>query len=85
MKLPLPAFATAVLFTALCMGALGMFVLLPIACIQWTWNSAMGSFRVLPVINGWQATLLYLAMATTLFLTGVVRIEFETENSNDVP
>ena len=79
MKVQMPAFGAAVIFTVLCMGVVGVFVLIPIACIQWTWNSVMSSWRFLPLINVWQATLLYLALAILLFLTGLVRIEFETE------
>jgi hypothetical protein len=80
MKFQVPALAAAMIITVLCMGGLGMFVLLPIACIQWTWNSATDTFRVLPLINVWQATLLYLAAATMLYLSGFVRIKFETKN-----
>jgi hypothetical protein len=79
MKVQIPAVAAAIIVTVLCMGGLGMFILLPIACIQWTWNSVMSSFRFLPLINAWQASLLYLAMAIMLYLSGLVRIEFETE------
>ncbi len=77
MKSQMPAVAIAVVFTVLCMGALGCFVILPIACIQLTWNSVMTSVRFLPLINAWQATLLYLAVATMLYLSGIVPIEFE--------
>lgn len=79
MKVQLPAVVAAIIFTILAMGVVGMFVVLPIACIQLTWNSVMNSFPVLPLINAWQATLLYLAMATALYLSGLVRIEFEAE------
>jgi hypothetical protein len=79
MRIQIPAFGAAVIFTVLCMGVLGMFVLVPIACIQWTWNWVMNSCGVLPLINVWQASLLYLAAATSLYLSGLVRIEFETE------
>ena len=79
MKFQLPAIVAAIIFTILGMGALGGLVVLPIACIQWTWNSVMNSVHLLPLINAWQATLLYLAMATMLYLSGLVRIEFEAE------
>jgi hypothetical protein len=69
----------AVIFAILAMGILGMFVLLPIACIQITWNSFITQIPVLPPINAWQATLLYLAGATLLYLSGIVQIEIETE------
>jgi hypothetical protein len=80
MRIQIPAFGAAVIFTVLGMGALGILVLLPIACIQWTWNSVMSSVGVLPLINAWQASLLYLALATLVYLSGIVRIEFETEH-----
>jgi hypothetical protein len=79
MRVEIPPFGAAVIFTVLFMGVLGVFVLLPIACIQWTWNSVMTSGNYLPLINVWQATLLYLALATLLYLSGMVRIEFEAE------
>lgn len=82
MKFQMPPVAAAIIFTILGMGVLGMFVLLPIACIQWTWNSVMTSFRFLPLINAWQASLLYLAMAAALYVSGLVRIEFEAENAD---
>lgn len=80
MRLQVPTLGAAVVFTLLGMGVLGLFVVLPVACIQWTWNSVMTSCGVLPVINVWQAVLLYLALATFVYLTGIVRIEFEAEN-----
>lgn len=63
------------------MGILGIAVLLPIACIQWTWNSVVTTcgYGSLPTINAWQASLLYLAVATSLWLSGLVRIEFELD------
>jgi hypothetical protein len=80
MRIQIPRFGTAIFFTLLCMGVLGMFVMIPIACIQWTWNSVINSFPLLPSINVWQATLLYTAVALLVYLSGIVRIEFETEN-----
>lgn len=79
MRIQIPTFGAAVIFTVLFMGVLGMFVLVPIACIQWTWNSVMTSWKMLPLINVWQATLLYLALSTLVYLSGLVRIEFEAE------
>lgn len=80
MRLEIHAFEGAIFLTMLCMGILGVFVLVPIACIQWGWNSVMASWGLLPLINGWQAALLYLAVATWVYLNGVIRIEFEAEN-----
>jgi hypothetical protein len=79
MRIHLPNIGTAVIVTVLAMGVLGMFVFIPIACIQWTWNSVMTSFPLLPLINAWQAMLLYLALASGVYLTGAVRIEFEPD------
>lgn len=79
MRIQIPSLGTAVIFTVLCMGAIGCFVVLPIACIQWSWNAVVTSFPVLPQINVWQASLLYLAVATLLYLSGLVRIEFNAE------
>jgi hypothetical protein len=79
MRIQIPSMGTAVIVTVLAMGVLGIFVFIPIACIQWTWNSVMSSFPLLPLINPWQATLLYLALAAGVYLSGVVRIEFEPE------
>ncbi len=72
-----PPFFAAVLLSALCMGLIGVFVVLPIACIQWTWNSLVVGFSQLPHINAWQACLLYLALAAIVYLSGVVQIEIE--------
>ncbi|MBI4534269.1 MAG: hypothetical protein HY711_10030 [Candidatus Melainabacteria bacterium] len=72
-----PPFFAAILLSALCMGLIGALVVLPIACIQWTWNAFIVSFSQLPHINVWQACLLYLAVAAVLYLTGVVQIEIE--------
>ena len=70
------------LLAILVMGILGMCLVLPIACIQFTWNSLLAKLPPFPPINIWQATLLYLAMATLLYLSGIIRIEIETENPN---
>jgi hypothetical protein len=79
MRIQIPSVGTAVIVTVLAMGVLGMFVFIPIACIQWTWNSVMTSFPLLPLINAWQASLLYLALACGVYLSGIVRVEFEPE------
>jgi hypothetical protein len=80
MRFQIPTYTAAVFLTLLTMGALGMAVVLPIACIQWSWNALVSVFGFLPLINAWQAILLYLAAATLLYLSGIVRIEFEPEN-----
>jgi hypothetical protein len=65
----------AVFLSVLCMGMVGILVILPIACIQWTWNALVTGFTALPEINGWQASLLYLAGAIIAYLTGLIRID----------
>lgn len=75
----MPVLGAAILLAVLSMGMVGMFVLLPIACIQWTWNSVMTHMPVLPTIGVWQAALLYVAFATMLYLAGIVRIEIKAE------
>jgi hypothetical protein len=80
MRFQFPTYSMAIFFTGLSMGILGLCVLVPIACIQCTWNLVMSSCGGgLPLINVWQATLLYVAAATLLFLSGILQIEFEPE------
>jgi hypothetical protein len=73
------SFGAAVILSTLLMGALGAFVLIPIACIQWTWNALAPYLFSLPIINIWQAILLYLAGAALLFLSGLIQIEIKSE------
>ena len=73
-------FGAAAIFTVLAMGAIGLLIVFPVACIQVTWNTFIPNHSVLPPINVWQAILLYLAVATGLFLTGIVQVELETPN-----
>jgi hypothetical protein len=70
----------AIIFSVLLMGALGAFVLLPIFCINWLWNAVVSGWTLLPVIAPWQACLLYVAFACLIYIFGLVRIEFKTEN-----
>ena len=72
-----PPFTAAIFLSALCMGIVGLFIVLPIACIQWTWNYFVAGFSVLPHINIWQACLLYVAGAIVLYLSGLVRIDIK--------
>ena len=51
----------AVLLSTLFMGLLGVLVIAPIACIELGWNFFATHFYAMPVINPWQAILLYLA------------------------
>ena len=80
MRFPMPTYSAAIFMTGISMGALGLCVVLPIACIQWTWNMVMSTYGFLPHINAWQAALLYVAAATMLFVSGIVTIEFEPES-----
>ncbi len=72
-------FGAAAIFTVLAMGVIGAVFVLPIAGIQWTWNHFVPNYSVLPPINVWQAILLYFAVATVLFLSGIVQVEFDAE------
>ncbi len=67
----------AIFLCLLSLGVFAFFVALPIAFIQWTWNSFVIAMSSLPEINIWQATLLYLAGATIMYLLGFVRIDLE--------
>lgn len=80
MKIQIPTIGTAIFMAVLVMGLLGMFVLVPIFGIQYTWNTAIHQLAAAPQINTWQATLLYLAGATIMYLTGIVQIEIDTES-----
>jgi|SRR6516165_6849352 hypothetical protein len=73
------SFGAAVLLSALLMGVLGAFVVVPVALIQWTWNSLAPQCFALPSINAWQAILLYIAGGCLLYLSGLVRVEFKSE------
>jgi len=69
----------AIMFTVLLMGAIGFFIVFPVVCINWTWNTVVSHYTILPQIHLWQACLLYTAFACFLYLMGWVRIEFKTE------
>ncbi len=68
----------AIILSLLLMGGLGLFVLVPIVFIQWLWNVTIANLTLLPQINLWQSSLLYLSGATIIYLSGLVRIDFET-------
>ncbi len=72
-------FIAAIVFSMLLVGAIGAFALIPIVCINWTWNVIVASHSALPMIGLWQAGLLYLASACILYLLGIVQIEFKAE------
>jgi hypothetical protein len=72
-------FTAAIIFSLLIMGGLGAFIVVPIVCINWTWNTIVAPLTVLPHIHMWQACLLYTALACLTYLMGWVQIEFKTE------
>ena len=72
------SFGAAILFSALFMGVLGIFVVAPTACIEFTWNFAAMRLSYMPSINPWQALLVYLAFASVIYLLGWIRIEIKT-------
>lgn len=73
------SFGAAVILSTLLMGVLGAFVLIPVACIQWTWNSLAAHMFALPLISAWQAILLYIAGGCLLYLSGLVHLEIKSE------
>ena len=77
-----PPLMAAIFMCLFTMGLVGIFVVLPIACIQWTWNSIVAGWSPLPDINAWQAGLLYLAGATSLYLLGFVRVDWKTRGAD---
>jgi hypothetical protein len=69
----------AILCAGLVQGLIGAAVVLPIVCINWTWNSVLSQYTLVPPIAWWQAALLYLAVAAAIYVSGFFRIEFSTE------
>lgn len=80
---PFNPFGAAAIFTVLAMGLIGVLVVFPVACIHWTWNHFVPNYSVLPPINVWQAILLYLAVATVLFLSGFIQVELDAPEPLD--
>lgn len=73
----------AIFLSVLSMGLVGVFVILPIACIEWSWNAIVSPVSSLPGINVWQACLLYLAGGTILYLLGFVQIDIEAKDESE--
>lgn len=69
----------ALFFGALLVIVAGLFIILPIAFIQWVWNFLIANVVTAPHISGWQASLLYMAFATIVYLSGLVRIEIHAD------
>lgn len=76
---PINPFFAAVMMSVLCMGMLGLFVVVPVACIQLTWNFFAGPLAHVPQISVLQACLLYLAFGTALYLLGFIQIDIEAK------
>ncbi len=72
------SFGAAVVLSTLFMGVLGILVIAPIACIEYTWNYLASHVWSIPIINPWQAMLMYLAVACIVYLLGWVQIEIRT-------
>ncbi len=68
-----------ILLTVVLMGALGLFVFVPIGLIEWGWNLLARSSQIVPPISAWQAFLLYIACGLMLYVLGLVKIEFRVE------
>lgn len=68
-------FVFAIVMLTLTMGAIGAFIILPIAAIEWSWNALAHVFSVVPVINSWQSGLLYIAGVLILYISGIIKIE----------
>jgi hypothetical protein len=73
------SFGAAVILSTLFMGLVGAFFLIPVACIQWTWNSLAPLAFALPIITVWQAILLYIAGCCLLYISGLVQVEISAE------
>jgi hypothetical protein len=75
----IPPVVAVLFFSAFCLAALSLLVVLPVALIQWFWNNLLVVHSTLPPIAVWQAGLLYVAGATLMYILGFVRIEFEAQ------
>lgn len=71
------------LITMVITGFFGLFVIIPIAALEWGWNAFFQSNNLLPAINSWQAALLYIAIALVLYILGLVRIKIEIRNNSN--
>jgi len=74
--------AAAIVFAVLVTCALCAFLFFPVCCINWGWNSLVAHFLPVPQIVVWQACLLYLALLTSCYLLGLIRIEVRTESED---
>lgn len=71
-----------IILTVVLLGAIGLFVLVPVALIEWGWNVFAKSAHFVPEISSWQAMLLYIALALVLYISGLVRIEVRIDTKD---
>ena len=71
------------LITLVITGIFGLFVVIPIAVLEGGWNTVFQNSSLLPEINLWQATLLYVALALVLYIFGLVKIKIEIRNNSN--
>ncbi|MBY0550091.1 MAG: hypothetical protein K2W95_22640 [Candidatus Obscuribacterales bacterium] len=74
---PVEKFGSAIMFTVLAMGLIGLGAVIPVWFIQWFWNLVALKTELMPAIEIWQALMLYLAGATILYLSGWIEIKVE--------
>ena len=72
----------AIIMAVLVMGGLGAFVIVPILCLNWAWNSLVVQVAPVPEIVAWQAALLYCACVCFAFLLGFIEIDFKAETGD---
>ena len=70
----------AIICSLLVMGVIGVLVVLPIACINLSWNSLSAQLSFMPPIGPLQAALLYTAAVLALYLSGIIIIEVKTDS-----
>jgi len=69
----------------LVIAGLAAFILIPSFFVQIVWNSVYSNFIERDLtIEIWQASLLWGAVVTAIYLTGIVRVDFQTIDSVDL-
>ena len=68
-----------ILFGVVLTALLGLFVVMPTAFLEWSWNLFASATELVPQIGTGQAFLLYLALGLLLYILGLVKIEFKVE------
>ena len=79
---PVNSLTGAIFCSLLVMGLIGVLVILPVACINLSWNAVAGELALVPEIQPWQAALLYAAFVLVLYLSGIIQIEIKTESAD---